>query len=208
MRSRFALGLLAAALAALAAALPAAGKEGVVARLTTSVPLHASPGTRLEVAWTLTYPDANGRPRPFGANGVFVRLLSATGAAATIGFAPVGAYPTGEYRATVVVPKGGIGRLEIGLRGRANGRPSDVLFPVVKHASGDGWTIWLIALVAGSVSVLVLVLASALLVRRAQSAQAAAGSPVGADSASARSSAAPTAAAATAKSAPTRKAAW
>ena len=50
------------------------------------------------------------------------------------GFAPVGAYSAGEYEATVVVPEGGIGDVEIGLvawRSDAAGtRRSDALFPI------------------------------------------------------------------------------
>jgi hypothetical protein len=131
---RVTLSLLVTAIAAGVAALPAAAKEGVKAKLATSVPLHAEPGARLRVAWTLTYAEGDNRGRPFGANGVFVRLLSASGARAETGFAPTGAHATGEYAATVVVPKGGIGDVEIGLLGWTSGaggaRRSDLLFPI------------------------------------------------------------------------------
>ncbi len=131
---RFALGLLGITAAALVSALPAAGKEGVEATLTTRIRLDAPAGARLRVGWTLTYLDEHGKRHPFGAGGVFVRLRSASGAAAKRGFAPRGAYPRGEYSATVVVPKGGIGDVEIGLRGWADGphgrREADLLFPI------------------------------------------------------------------------------
>jgi hypothetical protein len=133
-RSGPALALLAVAAAALAAALPAAGKEGVKATLTTNIPLDAPAGTQVKVAWSLAGVDENGRRYPFGANGVFVRLVSASGAAATTGFAPSGTYTTGEYAATVVVPEGGIGDVRIGLRGFSSGatgyRESAMLFPI------------------------------------------------------------------------------
>lgn len=129
------LSLLVTAIAAVAA-LPAAAKEGVEATLETNVPLDAEPGTRLQVEWSLTYLDDNGKRQPFGAGDVFVRLHSASGAAAKEGFDSRGAHPRGRYAATVVVPEGGIGKVEIGLRGWATGpsrtRRADVLFPITK----------------------------------------------------------------------------
>jgi hypothetical protein len=131
---RVSLSLLVTAIVFGVAALPAAGKEAVKATLATNVPLDAEPGTRLSVAWTLSYAEGDRRRHPFGANGVFVRLLSASGARAETGFAPAGAYASGEYAASVVVPEGGIGDVEIGLRGWTSGaggtRRSDFLFPI------------------------------------------------------------------------------
>jgi hypothetical protein len=119
---------------ALVTALPAGAKEDVQATLTTPVPLDAEPGTELTVAWKLFSVDDQGRRQPFGANGVFVRLLSESGAATTEGVAPDGGYPTGEYEATVVVPEGGIRDVEIGLAGWVSDtegtRRSDVIFPI------------------------------------------------------------------------------
>jgi hypothetical protein len=111
-------------------ALPAAAKDGVKATLTSDLPLDAAPGARLRVAWTLAYVD-DGRRRPFGAGGVFVRLVSASGAAAETAFSREDG---GHYTATVVVPEGGIDDVAIGLRGWVSGhvelRPSDLLFPI------------------------------------------------------------------------------
>ena len=159
---------------ALAAALPAAAKEGVRATLTTRVPLDAPAGTRLEVAWKLASRAEDGR-RPFGAIGVFVRLRSASGGRAEIGVAPIGSHSNGEYAASVVVPKGGIGDVEIGLHGWADGTPADVLFPitndpvpgVIRIASTDSAasTTWIVLLVAGSLATPA-VLAIALVRRR------------------------------------------
>jgi hypothetical protein len=123
-----ALGLLALACAALIAPLPAPGKDGVKATLTTSIRLDAPAGSRLRVAWTLTYADADGKVHLFGAGGVFVRLLSASGAGAETAFAHG---TQGRYGATVIVPRGGIRDIRIGIRGwTSNGRRADVLFPI------------------------------------------------------------------------------
>jgi hypothetical protein len=116
---------------------PAPAKEGVVATLRTPILIDAPAGAHLRVAWTLTYADENGRRRPFGAGGVFIRLRSASGADAKTGFADrVSA--TGRYAATVVVPKGGIGDVEIGLRGWTSGptgrHRSDLLFPIANRS--------------------------------------------------------------------------
>jgi hypothetical protein len=128
---RLSVGLLVVA-AALAAAFPAAGKEGVKATLATPVPLNAEPGTKLEVVWRLAFLDEHGRRQAFGAGGVFVRLLSASGAGAKTGLADERG--PGEYAATVVVPKGGIGDVRIGIRSWTNGpsgtRESDWLLPI------------------------------------------------------------------------------
>jgi hypothetical protein len=170
---------------ALVCALPAAAKDGVKATLTNDLPLDAEPGTRLRVAWTLVHVD-NGRRRLFGAGGVFVRLVSASGASVETAFAREDG---GHYTATVVVPEGGIADVEIGLRGWVSGqverRPSDLLFPmthdpvpgVVRVASpppdrrgSEGteswdWT-WLFAVVAGSL--LTLGVGVAVVARRAR----------------------------------------
>jgi hypothetical protein len=113
----------------------AGAKDGVKATLTTGIPLDAPAGTQLRVAWRLFAVDENGQRRPFGASGVFVRLGSATGAETREGFAPVGNRPTGgEYEAVVVVPKGGVGDVEIGLlgwRSDATGtHRGDAIFPI------------------------------------------------------------------------------
>jgi hypothetical protein len=121
---------LAAACALALAAVPAAGKEGVTARLVGRLPRDAGPGETVTVAWALAGPDEGGRRRPFNAIGVFVRLVSAGGGRATIGFATPDAHPDGRYDARVAVPSGGIGGVQIGLRGENDAGASDVLFPL------------------------------------------------------------------------------
>lgn len=116
------------------AATPAAlAKEGVVAKLTTPFPGNAAPGARITVAWTLSSFDQDGRLQPFNAEGVFVRLLSATRDTPSMAYASNNAtgHPTGEYRAEVTVPAGGVGEVQIGIMGS-----SEVLFPLQDALSG------------------------------------------------------------------------
>jgi hypothetical protein len=174
MRQRFSIALFAASVAVLAAALPAAGKEGVKATLRTAIPVGAPSGTRLEVSWTLAGVDDNGRRYPFGANGVFVRLVSASGAAATTGYAPAGDYENGRYRATVAVPEGGIADVRIGLRGFSSGatgyRQADMLFPItndpmpgaarVVRSEGGVSTTWIVVLAGLAAACVLLAIAS------------------------------------------------
>src|SRR5205823_13525062 len=105
----------------------------------------------------------NGQPRPFGAGGVFVRLLSASGAPAETAYVN----GRGEFEATVAVPKGGIGDVQIGLRGFSDGKsPADVLFPITndpmpgpahitepkQRASASHATAWSLAVAGGVLS--------------------------------------------------------
>lgn len=136
---RFTPELLAIAAAALVAALPVGAKEGVKATLTTTIPLEAPAGTEVRVTWRLFSVDEDGRRQPFGASGVFVRLVSGAGAGAKEAFASTRSHRAGEYEATVLVPEGGIGDVEIGLMGwrsDATGtRRSDMLFPITNEGA-------------------------------------------------------------------------
>lgn len=190
MRLRaLALVLAGAGAAALLAAQAASAKEDVKATLITGIPLDARAGTELKVAWRLFYVDENRKRQPFGANGAFVRLLSASGAASEEGVVPVGAYATGEYEATVVVPEGGIRDIELGLMGwvsDANGtRRSDLIFPITNDpvprpgpiasagpdgpapgASDTASPTWLLVLVASLLTMLAFVIAAYVIRRR------------------------------------------
>jgi hypothetical protein len=134
--------LTASILAVMFAVLPAGAKEGVRATLTTNIPLGAPEGTQLEVSWRLFFLGEKEQRKPFKASGVFVRLRSTFGAQTKDGFALGGAHPTGHYHATVVVPKGGIGDVEIGLEGwssDASGtRRSDALFSITNDPLPGG----------------------------------------------------------------------
>lgn len=106
-----------AALAALAVAAPAAGKGDVRARIDGPVRCAAAAGSTITVAWRLTSVE-DGRRRPFGAGGVFVRLLSRSGARPAKAHArSERSARRGRYSAMVRVPRGGIRRLQIGLDG-------------------------------------------------------------------------------------------
>jgi hypothetical protein len=127
--------LVVAVMAAFLVAAPTAlAKSEVTARLDTSPPRGAEPGETIRLAWSLVLPDEEGRERPFNAEGIFVRLLSASGAAPTVAYASPGAHPDGRYTAEIAVPEGGIGRVEIGLAGTSctpdGCRRSDMMFPV------------------------------------------------------------------------------
>jgi hypothetical protein len=170
MRLRRPALVLVVAAAALITALPANAKDDVRATLTSPVPLDAPAGSLVTIAWTLFSVDEKGHPRPFGANGAFVRLLGHSGAASEEGVAALGAHLTGEYETTVLVPEGGIRDIELGLQGWVsdpNGtRRSDVIFPIandpipdpaplgspgpnVAHGTADGAPSWLLAVVGG-----------------------------------------------------------
>jgi hypothetical protein len=155
----------------LAAAPPAAAKEGVEATLKTSISLDARPGTRLPVAWTLAA-TAEGDPRPFDAGGIFVRLVSTSGVRGETVYATG---DRGEYAATVVVPNGGIGDVEIGLVGwqsDAEGtRRADVIFPITNDpvrgerrsstpaVTEGGVLLWIVAFGGGSLALAALTFA-------------------------------------------------
>lgn len=108
-RSHVAVALITIATVALIATLPAAGKDGVKATLTTRVPLNAPAGAPVRIAWTLRTRDGH----LFGGGGIFVRLLSASheGAQATY------LRCSGRCSAVVHVPKGGIRGVQIGILG-------------------------------------------------------------------------------------------
>src|SRR5579884_3548759 len=111
--SRVLLAFLVIALCAVFAVPPAAGKEGVRARLDAPLPLAAVPGRTITVTWTLRYSQHGGR-RPFDASGLFVRLVDASGGRST---EALGEGSAGRYSARVVVPAGGIARIQFGLQG-------------------------------------------------------------------------------------------
>ena len=132
--------LLLAAVAATAVGLtagPVAAKEGVEATLLTPLPLDAAPGDELTVAWTLLFVDDRGKQQPFGASGVYIRLFGDAGGEPTIGSASGASHEDGRYEATVAVPEGGIGGVQIGLRGIASDtdgtHASDMFFPITNN---------------------------------------------------------------------------
>ena len=125
MRPTLLLCVLIAAAALLA--MPAAAKEGVRAELDEPVRLGTPPGETIKVAWHLA--DAEGRP--FGAGGIYLRVTRCGGRSPMT--VPATERSRGGYSARLKVPKGGIRRLRVGLRGwRIMGdrkERADVFFP-------------------------------------------------------------------------------
>jgi hypothetical protein len=91
-------------------AVPAAAKEGVRAKLDKPVRLDAAPGKTLRIAWHLI--DAKGRP--FGASGIYLRVSRCGRRPLRI---PATARVHSGFSARVKVPKGGIRKLLVGLKG-------------------------------------------------------------------------------------------
>jgi hypothetical protein len=108
MRPTLLLAVLIAAAALLA--LPAAAKDGVRAELDEPVRLGTPPGETIEVAWHLV--DQEGRA--FGASGIYLRVSRCGRRPLRV---PATERSGGGYSARVTVPKGGIRRLRVGLRG-------------------------------------------------------------------------------------------
>jgi hypothetical protein len=120
----------AAALALLAA--PAApAKEGAEAHLLTPLPTHSPTGTTVTVRWTVDVPGSHGRRIPFGAIGMFARLIGTNGATTTA----TAKQTDGPFTVRIRVPAGGIRQIRLGLEGttvEADGttRPAPMLFPI------------------------------------------------------------------------------
>lgn len=120
------------------AALPVAAKDGVRATVHTTIPATAAKGSRIDVSLSLNDEESG---EPFGACGVFVRLISATGHS-TESFARCGADTDGRYQATATIPTDGVARIEIGIAGTMTDREgrserSDWIFPLVNDPIQD-----------------------------------------------------------------------
>jgi hypothetical protein len=112
----------AALLAALVLAPLAGAATGVHATLTSTLPEHASMGSRIVVTFTLR--DA--AEHPFDAQKVFVKITCPQKTDSSFVYAArVGA---GRYRAIAYVPPGGLGTVRIGARSS-----TDVYFPIRDH---------------------------------------------------------------------------
>jgi hypothetical protein len=95
-----------------------AGKDGALASLETPVPPDADPGTRIDVAWRAWMPDS-GSDWPFSGSPVFIRLVSANGGKATETMGRERPPGSGRYEATIAIPSGGVGLVEVGLFGES-----------------------------------------------------------------------------------------
>jgi hypothetical protein len=111
-------------------------KEGVEATLLTTVPKNAAPGSTIRIEWRLA--DLSGRP--FGAGGIFVRLIGPGGASTT---APAHDVASGRFAATATVPAGGVRGIRIGLRATSCGTTctaAPLFFRIVNDPFTDVWT--------------------------------------------------------------------
>jgi hypothetical protein len=116
----------------------AGAKEGVEAMLLTAFPTDAAPGSKVRVEFRLAE-VATGRP--FGAGGLFLRLLG-PGGAATTADADEQVGP-GRFVAHATVPDGGARGLRIGLRSiscAATCTSGAMWFRVVNNPFTDAWT--------------------------------------------------------------------
>jgi len=114
--------LVLAMVVALIAVGSAVAKEGAQAHLLAPLPAHPAPGTAITVHWTVDVPGDDGKRVPFGAIGMFVRLIGASGAS-TIATAPQTDGP--PYSVRIRVPRGGIRVIRFGLHGS-----TDIFFPL------------------------------------------------------------------------------
>ncbi len=137
---RVCVSILASFVLALALTAPSAtAKEGVKATVLSPVSGSANAGTEIQVTWLLADEQSG---EPFSACAVFVRLIGPTGDTKEA-FAECGvAASKGKYKATPVVPIGGIKKIEIGVAGtvtnrEGNSRRSDWLLPLTNDPVKD-----------------------------------------------------------------------
>jgi hypothetical protein len=113
----------------LALAVPAGAKEGMAATLLGHTRLDAKPGTRITVAWEIT--RAGAQAARGDDDRYYVRLVSKTGARSTHAY---GKLRGDSYLARVRVPRGGVGDIEIRLKGwmitPGAKRRADMLVPI------------------------------------------------------------------------------
>jgi hypothetical protein len=129
---------LAAATVLMAASTVLAKGEDAIVTLDAPWPGDAQPGTELEIGWAVGIAQDDGSVAPFSAEGIFVRLLPASGD--PVEFA-ASQDRIGHYVASITVPNGGIGGFEIGLQGTActadeECRRADELFTIADMAVG------------------------------------------------------------------------
>jgi hypothetical protein len=88
----------------------------VIATFDAPLPVDSAAGSTVRIAWTLamTFPD--GTVHPYLAEGIYLRLSPATGGPIEV---PAQSDRDGHFVAKVTVPSGGLGKVEIGLKGLA-----------------------------------------------------------------------------------------
>ena len=110
---------------------PAAAKGDAMAALDAPIPPDADAGAELEIGWRAWIPGGTSE-WPFSGAPVFIRLTSPDGSSSTEAFGRETPKGSGHYLATIQVPAGGVGRVEVGLFGESCVRGactrSDILF--------------------------------------------------------------------------------
>ena len=94
-----------------------AAKGNAVAALDKPIPPGAAQGTELAVGWRAWVPDVGAWP--FSGSPVFIRLTSPDGVSSTEALGVEDPRGSGHYLATVRVPSGGAGLVEVGLFGES-----------------------------------------------------------------------------------------
>ena len=116
LRRKIQSALLLSTLLLLAATTGVLAKDDAIVTLDAALPADPEPGSEITVGWTVTTPGDDGLMAPFNAEGMFIRLIPATGE-------PVEAVgrqgQPGHYVATVTVPAGGVRDVTFGLRGES-----------------------------------------------------------------------------------------
>ena len=117
-----------------------AKSEAATLILDDPLPVDAPPGSEVQIAWTLGVMDGDGSTQPFSAEGLYVRLMPASGPPLEVAARQD---RPGHYIATVSVPAGGLGAVVIGLQGTAcvaNGActRADEIFMTAKAGSHGG----------------------------------------------------------------------
>jgi hypothetical protein len=115
----------------------ASAKNDVEATLLTSISGDAMAGATLHVEWRLAELNSG---RPFGAGGIFIRLIGPTGARTT---AAASESRPGHFAASVGIPAGGIRQIRIGLHGWTYGPAGttrgDMFFRIVDNPFTNAW---------------------------------------------------------------------
>ena len=102
----------------LAIAGTALAKGDAMAALDAPIPPNADPGAELEVGWRAWIPGGTSE-WPFSGAPVFIRLTSPDGSSSTEVIGRENPSGSGHYLASIPVPAGGVGLIEVGLFGES-----------------------------------------------------------------------------------------
>ncbi len=123
-------------------AAPLLAKDGMEAWLTTPVRLDTPPGTTLTVAWRIVTEDEDGGRVPVTGMPVFLRFVPTGGGEPVEVMGDEQPIDSGRWTGTLVVPAGGIARVEVGMHNEdcENGSctKSDMLFDLTDDSLVTG----------------------------------------------------------------------